>query len=69
MPEPSVPVWNRSRSPDRGRGQNLGTRPDGLIPLMQPGANVVRRECLPATFGTNDDHTGCRDTRQTCEAE
>jgi hypothetical protein len=36
---------------------------------MQPGTNLVRREGLPATLSTNDDHTGCGDTGQTCQAE
>jgi hypothetical protein len=36
---------------------------------MQPGANLIRRECLPATLVTNDDHTGCGDTGQTGQAE
>jgi hypothetical protein len=36
---------------------------------MQPGTNLVWRERLSATLGTNDHHTGCGDTCQTCQAE
>jgi hypothetical protein len=36
---------------------------------MQPGTNLVWRERLSATLSTNDHHTGCGDTCQTCQAE
>jgi hypothetical protein len=36
---------------------------------MQPGTNLLRREALPATLATNDDHTGGGDTCQTGQAE
>jgi len=60
-------------------GRNLGRDGDaighhgvvisGLVPFMQPGANLVRCERLPAPLGTGDDHTGGGDSRQTCQAE
>jgi hypothetical protein len=36
---------------------------------MQPDANLVRREGLPATLGANEDHTRRSDTGQTGQAE
>jgi hypothetical protein len=33
---------------------------------MQSGANLVRGEGLPATFGSNNEHTGCGDAGETC---